>query len=420
MIPAARLAAAIDLVDAIQSSGKAADRVLTGWFRARRYAGSKDRRAITELVYATLRERGALGFRLHTESPSARLLVMLASGIPLDQLSTMMTGEGFAPAPPDDAERASLAAALPTDAEMPGWARHNHPAWLEPLLRARFGDAYDAEMTGLSGRAPLDLRVNTLKADRETVLAKLAETGIAAAPTPLSPLGLRLGHERLADHPLLREGWVEVQDDAAQIAAMLVQAGPGMRVVDYCAGAGGKTLALAAQMKNQGRLHAFDTDERRLGRMVARLDRAGITNVRTKRLSPAVLPELAELQGGADRVLLDVPCSGSGTWRRNPEARWRLTPETLAEFARVQAGLLVEAAPLVKPGGRLVYVTCSVLEQEDEAVLSAFLAAHPGFTALPLSTLWREAPAHQGPGLLLTPARQGCDGFFVAVLERTA
>jgi 16S rRNA (cytosine967-C5)-methyltransferase len=425
MTPAARLAAAIELFAAVSAARAAADQVTGDWFRARRYAGAKDRRAIADLVYAALRRRAEIGWRLERAGaePTPRLLVMGAAGLPADELERLCDGSRFAPAALAVAELAALRAlAEPPPADLPDWVRGKYPEWLDDSLKSRFGAELVAEMAALDARAPLDLRVNALKGERAAALEALRADGFAAEPTPFSPLGIRLPTgTRLETHPLVRAGWLEPQDEAAQIASLLVDARPGMQVVDYCAGAGGKTLALAAAMHNRGQIYAFDRDAARLARLKPRLQRAGVRNVQTHRLGGGDGP-LAGLAASADRVLVDAPCSGTGTWRRNPEARWKLTPEILARQCELQRQLLAEAAPLVRPGGRLVYATCSILVEEDEAPVELFLASHPDFALVPVTDVWAAAVGGAcpvpGPYLLLTPRRHGTDGFFAAVLER--
>jgi 16S rRNA (cytosine967-C5)-methyltransferase len=424
MTPAARLAAAGELVAAVTEGSAAADRQIDAWFRRRRFAGSGDRRAITALVYETLRRQGELRWRLGGEA-TPRLLAFAASGLAAGEIEAACSGGGYAPAPLSPAERAALSRLERAPAaQAPDWARGNFPAWLEPALRKRFGDGLAAQAAALNRRAAVDLRVNTLKADRDAVLRQFADTGITAAPTPYSPVGVRLaGRERLGSHPLLAQGLVEPQDEAAQVAGLLVGAQPGGLVVDYCAGAGGKSLGMAAAMKNRGRIVALDRDAGRLAKLAPRARRAKANIVQTHVVADAD-PWLARYAGKADRVLVDAPCSGSGTWRRNPEAAWRLTPEILARHLAQQAKLLDGAAALLKPGGRLAYATCSLLPDEDEGQVEAFLARHGDFAPLDVRAVWTEtiggACPFAGPYAVFTPLDHGTDGFFVAVLERRA
>jgi 16S rRNA (cytosine967-C5)-methyltransferase len=283
-------------------------------------------------------------------------------------------------------------------------------------------------MAALNLPAPLDLRVNRLKADRDTAQRALAAEGIRAEPTPWSPLGLRITHRvPLAGTAAFKDGLVEVQDEGSQLAAPLADARPGMRVVDFCAGAGGKTLALAAQMENRGKLVACDTASWRLERAGIRLRRAGVSNVERRPLSSERDPWVKRhapkgKEGGFDRVFVDAPCLGIGSWRRNPDGKWRMTPNDLAELLVRQRDILASAARLVKPGGRLVYATCSLLREENEDQAEAFLAASPDFVLYPVGRAWAETLNDRCPGgedyLRLTPARHGTDGFFVALFER--
>jgi 16S rRNA (cytosine967-C5)-methyltransferase len=280
-------------------------------------------------------------------------------------------------------------------------------------------------MGALRDEAPVDLRVNTLKSDRDAARGALAEAGYPAEPTRLSPIGLRLpARIALTAQGVFRDGLVEVQDEGSQLVALLTDARPGQAVIDYCAGAGGKTLALAAAMANKGRLVACDVNAARSDRAAQRLRRAGVHNVTRHLLVGEGDKWLKRHAASFDRVLVDAPCSGSGTWRRNPDAKWRLRSETLAELTVTQAGILDAAIRLVRPSGRLVYATCSLLAEENEAQIEAALSRHAGMSAVPIAAVWAEtiggACPSTGPFLRLTPAAQGTDGFFVAVLERGA
>jgi 16S rRNA (cytosine967-C5)-methyltransferase len=297
---------------------------------------------------------------------------------------------------------------------MSACVRMECPCW----LWAKLAHLPAAEWAALNVSAPVDLRVNTLKATRDAARAALAAANLDSGPTSLSPLGLRLpGRARLDSTAAFRDGLVEVQDEGSQLAALLLDAKPGMTVVDWCAGAGGKTLALAAQMKGEGRLIAGEANEGRIANLAERAERAGVSFIET------VVPAEA-IEAMADRVLVDAPCSGSGTWRRHPEAKWRLTPESLAEYGREQTAILDAASRRVKPGGLLLYVVCSLLPEEGSERVAAFLAAHGDFERVPARTLWARAigtapPAGDGD-LILTPAQHGTDGFYIAGLERRA
>lgn len=389
MTPQARVQAAIEVlglvIEAARRGGAPADRIITDWFRTRRFAGSGDRRAVRELAYAAIRGCGEI-----PESGRAALL-LLASRDPA--LAGLFDGSRHAPEPIDPAEPMAE----------PGTA----PRWLAEALSASGVGAADAAT--LLDRAPLDIRVNTLKADRATLDLPVAGELL------LAPQGLRLPHgTNVESWDAYQAGQIEVQDGGSQLTCLAVAAQPGETVIDLCAGAGGKTLALAAAMDGRGRLIASDTDRTRLSRLAPRAERAGAAGIETRLLNPnRELDALADLAGQADAVLVDAPCSGTGTWRRNPEARWRLSPQEVARYAAIQSRLFDLAATLVRPGGRLVFVTCSLLDAEGADQIDAFLARQTGWRA--------EAPGigagtPRGAGLRLSPWHDGTDGFFVARL----
>jgi 16S rRNA (cytosine967-C5)-methyltransferase len=306
---------------------------------------------------------------------------------------------------------------------MPRAVANDVPEWLQPYLERVFGKSLEREMSALNASAPIDLRINLLKTDRKTARRALAAEGVATEPTPLSPVGLRLNKRApLSGLTAFKDGLFDVQDEGSQIAALLAGARPGMRVVDFCAGAGGKTLALAAGMANRGKLVACDVSARRLERAARRLRRAGVGNVERRTLASERDKWIKRHAGGFDRVFVDVPCLGTGTWRRNPDAKWRSRPEDLAELVERQQQILRSAARLVRPGGRLVYATCSLLREEDEAQSETFLADAPDFSLVPAARVWEQTIGGNSPGgedyLFLTPARHGTDGFFIAVFER--
>lgn len=412
MRPAARIQAAIEVLTTVLG-GAAADRALQSWGRAHRFAGSGDRRAIADHVYAALRHGPGQG-----DARATMIAGLAAQGVAKDTIEDLFEGGAHAPAPLSPAER-ELLDAPPAPA----------PAWLMASLRRAFGDCAEIELESLSRRAALDLRVNTLKTDRAGAAELLAAEGIAALDLPLpdTALSVLAGSVDVDGSETYALGFVEIQDSGSQIAAALVEARPGVAVLDLCAGAGGKTLALAAQMKNSGRLLATDTGEIRLRRLGPRAARAGATIVET-RLLPGDWPEngvagRSPFSETFDRVLVDAPCSGSGTWRRNPETRARLTQGSLAALAEQQNRLLDAAAPLVAAGGRLVYVTCSVLPEEGEDVAAAFLARHGTFAAEPIQPIYesvfgRPPPRPLKDHLRLSPAADGTDGFFVTVFTR--
>jgi 16S rRNA (cytosine967-C5)-methyltransferase len=432
MTPGAQVAAAIDILTAIDAGDRPADDIAADYFRRRRYIGAKDRAHIASHVYAVLRHRAALDWWIakHGGATVARSCVLaslaLVEGWRPDAILACCDGDRFRPARLSQSEQRfvrDLSTHSLRHPEMPRAVANDLPEWLEPHLDRVFGIGLEREMAALNGSAPTDLRVNLLKADREEARRALAAEGVAAKPAPLSPVGLRL-RERvpLGNLAAFKQGLVEVQDESSQIAALLADARPGMRVVDFCAGAGGKTLALAAGMANRGKLVACEVSQRRLDRAARRLRRAGVTNVERRALSGERDKWVKRHRGGFDRVFADVPCLGTGTWRRNPDAKWRMRPEDLAELVERQRQILRSAARLVRPGGRLVYATCSLLREEDEAQAEAFLAAETNFSLLPMARVWDETIGGASPGgedyLRLTPARHGTDGFFVAIFER--
>jgi 16S rRNA (cytosine967-C5)-methyltransferase len=436
MTPGARIEAAIGLLASIDEGRGPADEIVGEYFRRHRFAGVKDRAAISAHVYGVLRRRAALDWWTARESagPAAdgrrRMLaaLVLLEGWSLDAVAEACDGDRFRPAPLAAAERrmlAGLAGRTLLDPAMAPPARGNFPDWLEPHLRAALGRELEREMTAMQEEAELDLRANLLKTDREAARAALAREGVEVARTRLSPVGLRV-FERvpLGTLDAFRAGLIDVQDEGSQIASLLVDARPGMRVVDFCAGAGGKTLALAASMANRGHLIACDTAAWRLERATERLRRAGASIVQRKPLDSARDKWVKRHVQRFDRVLVDAPCTGTGTWRRHPDAKWRLRPTDLAELVALQADILDSAARLVRPGGRLVYVTCSLLGEENEAQIEQFLSGHGEFALLPIASVWRETVGGECPAqaamLRLTPARHGTDGFFVAVLTRAA
>jgi 16S rRNA (cytosine967-C5)-methyltransferase len=431
MTPAARIAAAIELLTAIeQAPRKPADAVANDFFRNRRFIGSGDRRAVSARVWSVLRGARRLAWWLGRVGllPEPRRLVaasLLFEGWQPAGVAQAYSGGRFAPAPLTSAELAVLAQLESRTLEhpdMPEAVRLEVPDWMLPRLAQRFGAALGPELEALRVPAPCDLRVNLLKATRAEAQAALGEEGIAAEPTQLSPWGLRLaGRPSVTAGKAFQAGLVEIQDEGSQLVAALVGAGPGMRVADYCAGAGGKTLALAMDMQNRGHIVACDVSAARLDGAIRRLRRAGVHNAERHLIEPG--EKWAKRRGASfDRVLVDAPCTGTGTWRRNPDARLRLSEHDLAELLPRQAAILDAAARLVRTGGRLVYATCSLLPEENEAQVSAFLARHPSFSLLPLGAAWTlaGAPPCADPYLALTPRGHDTDGFFAAVLERRA
>lgn len=431
MKPGARLQSAVDILEEILGRHRPAADALADWGRGHRFAGSGDRAAIGNLVYDALRRRQSLAARMGEDA--ARPLVLGAArhafGMSIEQIEAAADGSQHAMAILTDAERSGLTRDLPADA--PAHVVGDYPDWLAPSFEKAFGDAAAAEGEALARRAPVDLRVNTLKAEREKVARSMEKFGAVA--TTWSPVGLRLpppsgpgrtpNVESETGHG---KGWFEIQDEGSQIAALLAFPGPRRQVLDYCAGAGGKTLALAAAMQNTGQIYAYDGNRQRLRPIFERLKRAGARNVQV--LEAGDTAAVAAMGPRFDVVLVDAPCSGSGVWRRRPDAKWRIRPTSLAERQNEQRAVLDEAGACVKPGGRLVYVTCSVLPEENTGAVAAFLERTPDFVTVAVADVWRKTLPGEPPvsadgrtdSLLLTPARHGTDGFFIAVLEKQA
>jgi 16S rRNA (cytosine967-C5)-methyltransferase len=431
MTPAARLSAAIEIIETIDAQRVPAAKALKEWGTAHRYAGSGDRAAISGLIWDTLRRRASSAWIMDDDTPRGRVLGMLKRerGMDVEAIAALCDGARFAPEPLSAAERSALTARSVDDA--PAHIAGDYPEWLDPYLAKIFGDDRVAEATAMASRAPLDLRVNTLKSDREKLLPRLAHLG--ARPTPWSPLGLRIELGADARNPGIHaeedfiKGAIEVQDEGSQLAALLSAAKPGEQVIDLCAGAGGKTLAIAAMMQGKGRLIATDHDKRQLAPIHERLSRAGVHNADVRTPKGDADP-LADIKASADLVLIDAPCTGTGTWRRNPDAKWRMRPGALEVRLKDQTEVLDRAAPLVKPGGRIAYITCSVLPAENGEQIRAFMVRHPGFSVVPpeqtASVLWdkaedfAKAALQSAEGWLMTPRRTGTDGFFVSVLKK--
>lgn len=440
----ARIQAAIDLLNEIVDSPRPADGVASEFFRARRFIGSKDRRAVADRAWGVLRRWARLAWWVRWAlqqtgeevpgwdgvSPRLRVIadLVLSEGMGPSGLGDRFTGEKFAPKRLTVREQ-GIARALKgrplTAEEMPAWVRGEVPEWVIPRLDHLYGDHLPELLTSMEDEAPTDLRVNTLKTNLEEAVAALAGEGVEAVPTLLSPLALRLENRvNLPSTKVFRDGLVEVQDEGSQLVALLTDARPGMAVCDFCAGAGGKTLGLAAAMENKGRLSACDVSAGRMERSAQRLKRAGVHNVSRHVLASEHDKWVKRHKGTYDRVLVDAPCTGSGTWRRNPDAKWRLTEEGVAELTERQASILASAARLVKPGGRLVYATCSLLPEENDAQITRFLETQgEAFRVVPVPAIWAEAVGSErcpvdGSYLHLDPARHGTDGFFVAILER--
>ena len=440
MTPAARIQSVIDIMEHVQSIWQAdkrapVDGLLADYFRARRFIGSKDRGAISELVYFVLRFGGSLQWHIEAcdRNVTPRRVVMVGllfhePRLSIAEIAEAFSGAQYAPAVLTDQERVMLERCEARDfrpAEMPEDARLNYPEWMEGRLKDAFGDDLETAMEALNTQAPIDLRANTLKCkDASDLILALDKDGHFGVPTPISPIGVRLKKRLPAfNTQAFKDGKFEMQDEGSQIAALLVKAKPGQKVIDFCAGAGGKTLAIAATMQNKGRILAWDTSAGRLAQMGKRLARAGASNVQTHVLTNERDPYLKRHLESADWVLVDAPCSGSGTWRRNPDLKWRFTLEDLQEIKAIQGRILQSASRLVKPGGRLVYVTCSVFPDENFWQVKQFLGGNPNFRVEAPDKLWNNhllARDGVGASLVLSPHKDGTDGFFAAVLLKDA
>ncbi|CAN5406699.1 RsmB/NOP family class I SAM-dependent RNA methyltransferase [soil metagenome] len=470
MTPSARLAAAASVLDSIAQGRQPAETVLKTWGTENRYAGSKDRRAVADRVYRVLRARGRLVWAMGGREDGRALVIgslSLIDGLSLEEIEALHSGDGYGPKPLSKQERGRITT---TTGELPGWVAAGLPEFVMEDFKASFGDRWAEEAQALMvPRAPIDLRVNAAKATVAEVEAELREAGLSPERTPWSAWGLRLSAEPPPNVQALeafKDGRIEIQDEGSQLICWLAGAEPGMTVVDYCAGGGGKTLGLAMGMISEGaarkvaadvpgkvwtptgwveapasahkpaaaaadmdgRLVAYDVVQKRLDNIRPRLQRAGVS-AELHQLGPNG-GGVEDMVGEADLVLVDAPCTGSGTWRRRPEDAWRLKPEDVARMHTLQMSIVARAAKLVKPGGRLVYVTCSMLRGENEATLDAFEEDHPAFAPVPIvealgSSAITDAGRNRlaalaagGHRLRLSPATAGTDGFFAAVYQR--
>ncbi len=429
MTPAARVAAAIEVLGDIETRRRPAADAMKDWGLAHRFAGSGDRAAISSLVYDALRKKSSSAWLMGEASPRAEVLGALKQtrGLDAEAIAALFSGEGHAPAPLTAGERERLATADLAGA--PPHVAGDFPEWLTPQFAASFGDDAVEEGRALAHRAPVDLRANLLKASRDKALVALSH--LSPQPTPLSPVGLRIAIRpdgrgpALAAEPAYVKGLVEVQDEGSQLAALLAEAKPGQQALDLCAGAGGKTLALAAAMDNHGQIYATDSDGRRLAPIFDRLQRSGARNVQV-RAPRGGADVLADLEGRCDLVMIDAPCTGSGAWRRNPDAKWRMRSGALEQRVKDQDEALEQALRFVKHGGRIVYVTCSVLKPENEDRVSEFLSRHADMLPVEATAQARAAglpgladhASLLGPGFRLSPRTTGTDGFYIATLAR--
>lgn len=427
MRPAGRIQAAIEVLTDIEERHRPASLALADWGRAHRFAGSGDRAAIGNIVYDALRHRASIAWRMGSEEPRS-----LALGVMVfhwdesaESLSAMFADDQHAPGALSDAEVKALTTSNLD--ETPGWVQADIPEWLEEAFVSNFDEEFIAEGRALALRPSTDFRANTLKATREKVVKQLKRFNLE--PAGISPTSLRIvpskGPARtpnLQPEAAYQKGWVEVQDEGSQVCSLLVYPRPGEQILDYCAGAGGKTLAMAAVMENKGQIFAYDADRNRLKPIYERLKRAGTRNVQVRGPNDS----LEDLVDKMDRVVVDAPCTGSGVWRRRPDAKWRLTRDMLEKRLAEQTQVLEEASRYVRPGGYFCYITCSVLAQENEGQVYSFIEDHEDFELLSAGEVWEELfPDTQSKPwssdectITLTPAATGTDGFFFAVMGR--
>ena len=426
-----RIQAAAEVLEDILDRKTPATMALRDWGKAHRFAGSKDRSAIGNYVHDALRCKSSLAFRMDSETPRSLALAsaVFMGGKTPEELVEAFEGDTHAPEKLSDDELAKLGGAINLDGA-PDWVKADVPEWIWPAFENNFGEDAVAEGQALTQRPPLDLRINAIKSHPARELGRLEEKG--AVPCDISPVGLRIyalsGDGRLPNIQIeegYQTGAVEIQDEGSQIVSLLCDARPGEKVLDYCAGGGGKSLALAAEMQNQGKVYGFDIDKRRLAPLYQRAQRAGADVVEVRQPPSEGLKDLV---GKMDRVLIDAPCTGVGTWRRKPDAKWRLNEEALERRNNEQRSVLNSAKGFVKPGGLMFYVTCSMLAEENEAQVYAFLEDNDNFTLLSAGEVWEEKfgvnaskPwSADGCTLTLTPASTNTDGFFFAVMERKA
>ena len=422
-----RIQAAAEVLEDVAQRRTPVTMALRDWGKAHRFAGSKDRSAIGNIVLDALRRKSSIAFRMNDDSPRALALgaAVFSGGISVDEILEQTAGDQHFGTPLTEDQIAKLRGQIELETA-PESVRADVPDWLWPAFETNFDEEAINEGIALTARPPMDVRANAIKATREQLDQK------SAAPTAISPVGMRFPPvEGLGRHPNINAdadfltGKMEIQDEGSQIVSLLVAAKPGETILDYCAGGGGKSLALASDMKNDGAIYAFDIDKRRLAPTYERAMRAGADIVK---VVPPPAKSLNHLRGKVDRVLVDAPCTGVGTWRRKPDAKWRLTEDALGRRMQEQVKVLDEAQHFVKPGGYLFYVTCSVLAAENEAQVYAFLDRTPGFELLSAGEVWEErfgvdAPkpwSSDGCTLTLTPASTNTDGFFFAVMEKTA
>jgi 16S rRNA (cytosine967-C5)-methyltransferase len=435
MQDAARITAVIEIITACETSWKTvrplpADITMNRYFKERRYIGSKDRGAIAETAYYIIRHYGMLCWwvQRHQQSGATALTIaalLLHEKYPLKQLLDLFDGERFSPPElsPSEYEFAkAIAGKALLHPEMPDHVRFNYPQWVEENLRASLGSEWQNELEALNKEAPVDLRTNTLVTTRDELLNGLKKEGYKVEPCDISPVGIRMRTRApIFTSEYFKRGCFEMQDEGSQIVSLLMGAKPGDKIIDFCAGAGGKTLALAASMQNKGRILAWDTSSKRLDQMIPRIKRAKADNIQRHIIESENDAFIKRHKSSADGVLIDAPCSGSGTWRRNPDLKWRFHEKDLQEILAIQQRILESASRLVKPGGHLLYITCSVLQSENERQIETFLQTHEKFRVVLMEKVWNnisQQTKKQGSTLRLTPHKDGTDGFFASLLQR--
>ncbi len=435
MYEAARLNASIELLAQCELAWKdmrplPADVIVNRYFKERRYIGSKDRGAIAAFFYLIIRNYASLAWHARQHAlGGARALAMAAILLvqkkTLPDLHNLFNGDRFSAAKLDLAESAFAKAVAGKDfllKDMPDHVRYNYPEWMETEIQSSLGADWKKEIIALGEEAPVDLRTNTLLTSRDELLAALHKEGYEVEATPLSPIGIRMRTRApIFTSIYFKQGWFEMQDEGSQLASLMADVKPGQKVIDFCAGAGGKTLALSAQMRNKGRLLAWDTSEKRLQQMKERLRRAKVDNVQIHALESEHDSFIKRHRDSADCVIVDAPCSGSGTWRRNPDLKWRFRTNDLQEIIDLQKRILDNASKLVKAGGHLLYITCSILESENRSQIDAFLSQNENFLVVRKDNLCSnddERKIMLGNPLRLTPYKDGTDGFFASLLQR--
>ncbi|NNE57928.1 MAG: RsmB/NOP family class I SAM-dependent RNA methyltransferase [Hellea sp.] len=426
---AGRIQASIEVLEDILSKRTPATMALRDWGKSNRYAGSKDRSFVGNIVHDALRQKSSIGYRMDDDSARALTLGTLAFNwdYTAKKIQEHFDGDKFAPSPLSDKEKRMIGGAIDLS-DAPLWVQGDVPEWLWPAFENNFGEEALAEAQALTKRPPLDVRINLLRADIKKAGNVL--TGFGATPCDLSTVGYRMRADTLEGRlpniqieEIFQTGGIEIQDEGSQLVSALVNAQPGDKILDYCAGGGGKSLAMAAEMANDGMIHAFDIDKRRLSPLYQRAMRAGADIIDVR--NPPV-ESLKDLKGTIDKLLIDAPCTGVGTWRRKPDAKWRVSEEALERRNNEQSKILATAHQYLRPGGLLFYVTCSMLAEENEAQVYQFLENHKSFNLLSAGEVWEEKFGTDGPkpwsedGLTvtLTPESTNTDGFFFAVMEK--